>query len=665
MPNSKEPNHFLFYAIATNPYLQSLQKALSAFFPDAQWWMIDAEKNIVAFPGQMSKSKGESFQKTPPEDLKTTVQDVINNKRQNGTPHLNDDEMLQGFVRFQLNGEFAGGIAINNVHQKHKDLLRHALYALEGYLALLSGSLENHDDLERLHDLWTDTISIIDQKELLERLTQELCKSLNLKNGMILLINEDGEFYPSYSINFPEELLKQRNINITRYDYMDHLPQSTKVMQDVPQNDPLRLWLTNSLEALGADEFKDHHYCYVVPFYRMSFLIGVFLTISDHEYPYSETKENMARILAIGGAAALDNALTLERMNQRRKALSTIHVVHRLISTTITINELLPKIAQLTRQLLDVRKCSIMLYEPREEQLNPKVALGMEPDEVSQRPLRLGEELPGWVAENFNPVVYHPAEVTKPGWHSTGAAYPSESYLAVALFDTDIEGVITVAEKQGNFSPGDREILVTFAEQAILAIKNARTHEGERTITINALKSIANLIETHDPSTPGVTTYTSQWAQTIGEYMHLNERDMLNVTYGALLRDTGMLRTLQATFSIQEHRQRGPQLSLKFVQSLGLSEDVGLVVYHANEAWNGKGYPNQLKGNDIPLASRIIAVANAFVTLLNKWNCMEKPKPQDLQKALKIITRLSGRTFDPDVVHTLQQVVQNSKREEK
>jgi len=661
MPSDKEPNHFLFYAIAANPYLQSLKKAVSTFLPEAQWWVVNDNRVIEPYPASSMGAFEDKQKPKPTPALQELVDHSLSQPHKSGQTSQDMNGCYQGFVRFLYHGDFLGGIAINYVDRNHQELLSDALYAVEGYLSLLAGSLEGHDDLERVHDLWTETISIVDQQELLERLCHELCNGLNLDNGLIMLINEDGEFYPAYVNNFPEPLLKERNLNLTRYEYVDLLPQSTKVLQDVASNDPLHLWLTRTLPKYGPCN-RENQRCYVVPFYRSTYLIGVFLTLRDETFAYSEAKENLARILAIGGAAALDNTLTLERMNQRRKALSTIHVVHRLISTTITTKELLPKIGQLTRQLLNARKCSIMLYDQDKELLTPEVSLGMEDDEVGQHPLQLGEELPGYVAENFNPELFYPADEAKPVWKSKGAKYPSESYLAVALFDTDIEGVITVGEKQTNFTPGDREILVTFAEQAILAIKNARIHEGERTITLNALQSIANLIETHDPATKGLTSYTCNWVKRIGQRMHLNDRDLMNITYAAMLRDTGMLHTLQSTYSSAEHRQNGPQLSLKFVQSLGLPEDVGEIVYHANELWNGTGYPEQLRGNAIPLGSRIITVANAFVSLLNRWDKTNNPTQDDLKKAWQVISRLSNRSLDPDVVKALGELIKPQKK---
>lgn len=668
MSNILPPSQFLFNAILSNPYLHSLYQGLRTFLPEAVWFVTDPEHNRSPFPQNNSRpfcgeaGDGEVKQ----EHIRSRLDSSLSHP--DHCYHVVTDcceGYLQGVVQFYLRGELLGGLGICHVSKESRPLLEQVLKIIEGYLALLAGSLEDHDDLERVHGLWTETLSMVDLNELLERMVGELCETLMLKRGVILLINEDGEFYPAHARELPSKLLKQRNMEITRYDYMERIGDANEVLMELPEDDPLRRWLFAALEELGSSLHQEHPVCHAVTFYRRSYLIGVFLTLTEPGHAITEIKENVVRMLAVGGAAAIDNALTLERMNQRRKALSTIHVVHRLISSSISTNELLPKIGQLARQLLNARRCSLMLYDRVAERLIPKVALGLDKNEMGQKPLDLGEGLPGWVAENYNPVLYHPTGNSPAPWLDAGEVYPADSYLAVALFDNDIEGVITVADKPGDFTPGDREILVTFAEQAILALKNARMHEGERTITVNALRSIANLMETHDPTRPGITVTASDWARDIARQMNLSDREQLHITVAALLRDTGMLSRMQSGQNENQQRLKGPELSLKVVQSLGLPEDVGKMVYHANEAWNGEGFPQQLKGSDIPLGSRIIAVANAYTSLLIKWNRSgEDPDRKRQERAFKIISRLSHKTFDPDVVNALEQALHNPKVKE-
>ena len=497
-------------------------------------------------------------------------------------------------------------------------------------MTLLAGGIEDHDDLELMHNIWAETITMIDLGVLLERVTDEICSVLSLDKGIMFLINEDGEFYPAFARKYPPQIFKNRDLDVTRYDYDQPMSSPSHVLRILPDEDLLKKWLLKVLKS-ALEPLSTNPVCLAIPFYRNTYLIGMFLSFTNDFSSISENRHSLLRLLATGGAAAIDNALTLERMNQRRKALSTIHVVHRLMSSRISTKELVPKIGQLVKQLLKVKKCAIMLCDKDKTKLLPKFSQGLEKNEAGQTPLNIGEELPGWVAENFNPIVYHPGGNFQTPWIETGNTYPAESYLAVALFDSDIEGVIMVGDKEIDFTPGDREILLTFAEQVIIAIKNARLYEGERIITIKALQSFANLIETHDPDMPGITAKTREWAIQIALVMHLPESDIRQITFASLLHDSGMLRSLQTDIPVHEQQRKGPFLSKKFVESLGLPSPVAEMVYHVNEAWDGQGFPDGLKGNAIPLGSRIIAVANMYVQLLNRHTSDDK--------AIKIMKR--------------------------
>lgn len=644
--------HVRFQDIAANSYVIALQQGVQAIMPEARWWIADEAFDRFPFPGEEGPVYCEDAGEEP--SCKKSLEEQA--KRQSSIVICSHNR-LQGFVRFQYRDEFLGGLGVCNLDPKQRPLLEKILTMVEGYFALLSGALEDHDDLELVHSILGETITLVELDRLLQRQSDALSQALGASRSVILLINEDGEFYPAHIKNYPSGLLKRRDLEVTRYDYVTPHGGEESSLRLLEPDDPLRTWLRRALEELHhkVDEDAD---CWAISFYRNTYLIGMFLTFDPTPRSMSIVKQNLIRLLATGGAAALDYALTLERMKKRHKALSTIHIVHRLISSSFATNEILPKIGQLTLQLLQAQRCSIMLCDEDREVLLPKVSLGLDENEVGSKKTRIGEGLTGWVAENFNPVIFHPACDTPP-WPDTGETYPAESYLSVALFDTDIEGVVTVAGKKGDFNPGDREILVTFAEQAVLAIKNARTHEGERIFTIKALTSIANLIETHDPGTPGVTAATCRWAQRIARFLQLGESDIQNIVYAALLNESGMLRTFGSPTPYEEHRQKGPQLSLRMTESLGLPDDAGRIVYHVNELWNGEGYPDKLKGREIPLGSRIIAIAYAFSALLNRNGRTMEGGRECLLRAHRTLSRFNERSYDPEIVEQLKEIIES------
>ena len=498
MNNSPSSFPIHFADIAANPHILALQRGFSPFLSGAHWWILDDKMLRRPFP----------FTESTPY-CSIAVSDANIQKQTHGSVRAFDFSikmLRKPFIswivatdscRVSSNSATAKlwleEIGVCKVESSKRELLEQVLRIIDGYLILLANTLENNDDFELVHHVLSDTISVLNLNQLLERLTDEFCSTLGISRGLILLINEDGEFYPAYVRDFPKEILKLRNLHLTRYEYQDLYKKDAPLYFILDADDPLRQWFMDSLQRFRFAVNRDGVNCMGIPFLRNNYVIGILLTVTAQaEFP-TGARERLIQLLSAGGATALDNALILERMNQRRKALSTIHVVHRLVSANISTKEMVAKIGQLTRQLLKVKKCSIMLMDGENELLIPHVTIGLEKNEVGQLPLQMGEGLPGWVAENLNPVIYHPDEHSKQPWDHAGETYPADSYMSVALFDEDVEGVITVADTDREFTPGDREILLTFSEQALLAIKSARLHEGERTITINVLKSIAEI----------------------------------------------------------------------------------------------------------------------------------------------------------------------------
>ena len=101
---------------------------------------------------------------------------------------------------------------------------------------------------------------------------------------------------------------------------------------------------------------------------------------------------------------------------------------------------------------------------------------------------------------------------------------------------------------------------------------------------------------------------------------------------------------------MKSHAAEGRDLLLRAKQQLGESSYLNIAIdmaaYH-HEWWNGKGYPDQIAGEAIPLCARIMAVADVFDALVSK-RCYKNAMP--VEKAYSIIREESGTHFDPVVV---------------
>lgn len=188
--------------------------------------------------------------------------------------------------------------------------------------------------------------------------------------------------------------------------------------------------------------------------------------------------------------------------------------------------------------------------------------------------------------------------------------------------------------------------------------------------------SFANLIETRDDSTGGHIKRTSKYVALIAEELRDNGayRDILTKDYitnlmkAAPMHDIGKISVPDAVlrkpgkFTDEEyaimktHSEKGGDTIREVFRNLG-DEDYRRIAFEVaryhHEKWNGKGYPDGLKGEEIPLCARIMAVADVFDAVSEK-RCYRDAMPLD--KCFAIIEQGSGTDFDPAIVKAFLEI---------
>ncbi|MGD9582007.1 MAG: HD-GYP domain-containing protein, partial [Vampirovibrionia bacterium] len=106
---------------------------------------------------------------------------------------------------------------------------------------------------------------------------------------------------------------------------------------------------------------------------------------------------------------------------------------------------------------------------------------------------------------------------------------------------------------------------------------------------------------------------------------------------------------------IKQHSPKG----VKILENIKQLESVVVMIKYHHERYDGKGYPEQLAGEQIPLGSRIICVADAYDGMVS-----DRPyrKGLDHEVAIKIITKDAGTHFDPVIVEAFLEVIEDAKR---
>ena len=267
-------------------------------------------------------------------------------------------------------------------------------------------------------------------------------------------------------------------------------------------------------------------------------------------------------------------------------------------------------------------------------------------------------------------------------------------YLAVPMFNNMQKVGVIVVENYSdkNLSEEFKELLTVTARlfatsmslekltegtaqlinQEDVTISQLQNNRAELTALIGDLSSeqqwfVENLARAVDAKSSFKNNYShdvADLAKEISTKIGLNEKTKDLIYYAALLRNIGKITLPEELFNKKEKLsqedwdklQNHPNVGVSILMSINfLSEVVPYITYH-KERWDGKGEPEGLKGQSIPLGSRIIAIADAYSALTSERayrNAMTK------EKALEVIKSESGTKWDPDIVNYLIELKNN------
>lgn len=196
-------------------------------------------------------------------------------------------------------------------------------------------------------------------------------------------------------------------------------------------------------------------------------------------------------------------------------------------------------------------------------------------------------------------------------------------------------------------------VLFTIVRQASLDLD--RSEAAIRGAFIGIIRSLVNALDLRDMATAHHSSRVADNAEAIGRLIGLPWPALEEVRAAAFLHDIGKigipdgLLTKEGPLTAKEREiiQRHTVYGYDILEPVGISPAIKLAVRHSHERWDGRGYPDGLAGEAIPLAARIVAVADAFEALTT-----ERPyrRPLPPAKAAAEIARNAGSQFDPKVV---------------
>jgi putative nucleotidyltransferase with HDIG domain len=225
-------------------------------------------------------------------------------------------------------------------------------------------------------------------------------------------------------------------------------------------------------------------------------------------------------------------------------------------------------------------------------------------------------------------------------------------------------GVLTLFDlgNTDSFQTSDMELLRTLASLISVAVSNARMEERRRTTFLLTLESLATALEARDEYTRGHSQRVCEVSMMIGELVGLGAEAMEELRIGTILHDIGKIGVPDAILNKRSRltddefavMKSHPVIGYEICKPLMLSEGVLMIIRNHHEKLDGSGYPDGLKGGELPLSLRIVCVADAF-------DAMSSRRPyrsvMDTATVLAELSKGAGTQFDPVVVESLKELM--------
>lgn len=312
------------------------------------------------------------------------------------------------------------------------------------------------------------------------------------------------------------------------------------------------------------------------------------------------------------------------------------------------------QMVDLALKVVEGEACQLFLYDREEETFYPKIVRPAEEKDAVLENLPAVEKIlrktlsrkEAVIATSDDNPVFSPAIICAP---LTIRGNPF--------------GVLAVRRKKtfGSFTKKDLHYVVSLTKRASLNIENRLLYESLFNNVYETFKSLVASIQLRDHYTEEHSLRVTKMALNIAHHMGVKEEDREVLRVAGALHDIGKIAIPDAILLkpgrltdeeydiIKTHSRLGEQI----LAPISLFDREREVVLHHHERWDGRGYPDALKGEEIPLLARILSVADTYDAITNN-----RPYQQARShtEAIEEIWRNRGKQFDPMVVDCLMTI---------
>ena len=316
-----------------------------------------------------------------------------------------------------------------------------------------------------LFELGREITAVLDLPELLQKIPQLIARITKFQAFAVYLLDpKREELSIAYSVGYSEEMARTLRVKVGHGLVGTAVEEGRPILVNDVREDP------RYVEAVPGSLAE-----LVVPLRRKGRVIGALNLLSHTAGQFTETDEALLRQFGAHVAVAIENARLFEDAREYTSTLETLAEIGREFGAILQLDELLTRIANLTKRLIDYRTFGILLLNEEAGELEMKVAVSYG-DAERMRRVQLGVGLVGYSALHKEAVLV--PDVSKdPRYINVVDDARSELVIPLMLKDRCIGVFDLESPELDAFTKNHVEILTLLASQAAVAIENARLYE--------------------------------------------------------------------------------------------------------------------------------------------------------------------------------------------
>ena len=327
-------------------------------------------------------------------------------------------------------------------------------------------SSSDTDLLATLFDLGREVTSVLDFRELLEKIPQLISRLTPFSVFAVYLLDERrGDLYIAYAVGYPTEVVNNFRLNVGQGVVGMAVAEQRPILVHDVTAEPHWMGVVENMQSGLA-----------VPLRHQGKVLGALNLVSDRTHAFTERDEAMLLQFAAHVAQALVTARLFDSRHEYTRTLETLAEVGREMSAILELDELLTRVAHLVKRLIDYRTFGIALLNDAGDMLEMKTAISYG-DATTMAPIKLGVGLVGYAALHKEPVLV--PDVSKDSRYVNAVSDVRSELVIPLLLKDRCVGVFDLESPELDaFDKKHVELLTLLASQAAVAIENARLYDS-------------------------------------------------------------------------------------------------------------------------------------------------------------------------------------------